>query len=241
MKKRTITLLILLFITAAVCWRGLQLSESHRISDSSEADGNAKISGHRADFFGKPDGRDRGPSPRQLGNPSGGLSGGAKSAPKSFGARISGEVQAGETLVMGGYRLPDGTHAFTFITPSSVRMEDGSEAIVLKTRAMATTPDQARSLGMDSLVTQDSTADHQAEAWSAQETASMVLKTTSTGKGTPWMITPSLMVKPGEPATIRIDGRRGAPSYSVEATVRKTADGNFSIQTEVVHTPDNQP
>lgn len=147
---------------------------------------------------------------------------------KLYSALVTADIKAGETLVMGGYRTPDGKHEFTLLTPSIITTPDGEEQIMLKSNMLSIGPEFAKESGMDSLTTPERTADGRAEAWNRSSLQS-TMTSASQWDDTRIKASPSIISRPGEPFSIGI-GQEGGPGYQIEATVNSNADGSFSIE-----------
>ena len=141
---------------------------------------------------------------------------------------VSADIKAGETLVMGGYRTPDGKHEFTLLTPSVITGPDGEEQIILNSRMLSVGPEFAKESGMDSLTTPKRTADGRAEAWS-QSSLRSTMESASQSEGIEIAASPRVTSRPGEPVSLRL-GQEGGPGYHIEAIINPTEDGGFSIE-----------
>lgn len=240
MNKRAsaITLIILLLIAAVVSVTGLLNGDSGKGPSSDKRADGAEISDHRPGQTGNPTTDLRGPSPRHLGNPSTGLTKNAKPAtPEPYTSTVKGDLQPGETLVMGGQLLPNGLHEFTFMTPTAITLEDGTQAIKLETRTIGIKPEFARERGLNSLTTLDRHTQQRAEAWSAEDTNSTLQ---SLSDDSIMLSSPDIIVRPGQAAKSGIGDQNGGPGYSTETTATINADGSFSIESKVVRVPARQ-
>lgn len=153
-----------------------------------------------------------------------------------FSATVDAEIKPGETLVMGGYRTPDGNHEFTLLKPELVTLEDGSKAIKLRPLALSIGEGFALESGMNSLTTKAPIADQNAEAWQ-QEDVHTTLRSASQDTESRIMTAPTVVVTPGEPFTISVGGEDGSPQYSIEATMSMNANGTFQIQSRTERSP----
>lgn len=159
---------------------------------------------------------------------------------EKFSSTVHAEIRQGETLVLGGYQLPDGSHEFTMLTPSLETMEDGSQMISIQSKTLTISPDFARQSGMDTLTTRYPTADQHAEAWSEEDMRSTLLGA-STANGTNLMNAPRVTAVPGQPITINIAADEGKAHYSIETAVHTTTQGGFSITSRMMRTSPQEP
>lgn len=235
MKRHTlaITLIILLLLLGVVCLQALR-NEPSGTGPSHPASGQAERP-HQVNA--KDGGRTQG---NRQGNANSGLHelGNPKPA-TSFSSTVTAEIQAGETLVMGGYRTPDGNHEFTMLTPTLVTMEDGSQRISMASKALSISPDLARKLGLDTLTTGYATADQHAEAWSQAEMLS-IIRAISHAEGTQFMSAPSVSSLPGEKISLNVGSGNG-PSYAITTTANTTDHGGFSMHSIVERNTGEEP
>ena len=154
-----------------------------------------------------------------------------------FTASVHAEIEAGETLVMGGYRKPDGSHEFTFLTPTVVTLEDGRELIQLRSRVLAVGPEFAKSSGMDSLATPAPNTEDSSEAWSQADTLA-TLRSASESQGAAIMNSPNISITSGETFGLNFGNQNlGGASYSIGGTVTRNNTGGFSIEANTERTP----
>ncbi len=144
-----------------------------------------------------------------------------------FGVRIDGAIKAGETLVMGGNAGPDGGHEFTFVTPTTVRLEDGSEGVRLDMRVLRGGGRLIEESGLKSLSGNAGSGIQVAEAWS-QERVRRIMDRFDVAV----FSGPSVVATAGESFTLRVGEGEGS-SYSLGGTVSPDGDGGFAIRSDL--------
>ena len=148
-----------------------------------------------------------------------------------FSSTVNVEIAAGETLVTGGYKRADGHHELTFMTPTTITLEDGSEGIRLTPRVLSIDPEFAKANGLGTLATNARNTLQHAEAWNQKELTS-ILRAASQHGDANIMAAPTMLSKPSMPVTLSMgDG------YSIESTVERTATGGFAIKARIERTP----
>ena len=148
---------------------------------------------------------------------------------------VNVEIAAGETLVTGGYKRADGYHELTFMTPTTVTLEDGSEAVRLTPRILAVDPEFAKANGLDTLATNARNTLQHAEAWNQKELTA-ILHAAGQHDGVGIMAAPTILSNSSEPSTISFE-EPGKTRYSIVSSIEKTATGGFAIKARVQRTP----
>jgi hypothetical protein len=162
------------------------------------------------------------------------------SAPLSkemFSSTVDVEIAAGETLVTGGYKRADGKYELTFMTPTTVTMEDGTEMIKLFSRVLAVDSEFVKANGLGTLATNARNTLQHAEAWN-QEEMTATMKAASQNDNSEFTSPPAILTSPSssKPFTLNM-GEPGKASYSIESTIGKTATGGFAIKARVERAP----
>lgn len=83
---------------------------------------------------------------------------------------VSAEISPGETLVTGGYKTADGNYEITFLTPRSVTLSDGREAIEVKSQVLSVGSEFVQENDLETLVTNARNTLQHAEAWKQDDT-----------------------------------------------------------------------
>lgn len=148
---------------------------------------------------------------------------------------VRAEINAGETLVSGGYRTADGDYELTFFTPRSITLEDGREAIEVESRVVSVGSGHVDAHGLGSLATNTKNTLQHAEAW-MQDDVKGFLAAAGESEGINILASPKIVTLPSSPFTLSI-GDAGGAQYSLEGNVAKNANGSFSIQSRVERTP----
>jgi hypothetical protein len=148
---------------------------------------------------------------------------------------VNAEISPGETLVTGGYKTADGNYEFTFLTPRSVTLSDGSERIEIKSRVLSVGPEVVQENGLDSLATNARHTLQHAEAWKQDDT-DVTLSSMTKAEGMRITTFPTILASP----STSFGGKSllGGTQFSLEATVAKNSGGNFSIQSRIERTPE---
>lgn len=139
---------------------------------------------------------------------------------------VRAELSPDETLVTGGYKRPDGNYEFAFLTPSSVTLSDGSQAVRVQSSILIAGPQVVKENGLDSLATNARNTLQHAEAWE-QEYTEATLRSLAKAEGTGVMTAPSVIVSDSKP--FELEAPDEAPFVLVGSAV-KNSDGNFSVQ-----------
>lgn len=117
---------------------------------------------------------------------------------------LRAELKSGETVVTGGYRLPDGKRLYAFAKPV-VEQVDGQDMIKIEGRYLSLTDDAGKAVGLDSLATNAANTLQHGEVWVPAEEESVFDQLTGTA-GTDIVTYPSLSVRPGGSGTISVGG-----------------------------------
>ena len=153
---------------------------------------------------------------------------------KTFSSTVNIEIAAGETLVTGGYQRANGQYELTFLTPTSVIQEDGSEAIKLSSRILSVDPSFISENKLGALTTRTRNTLQHAEAWN-QDKLSNTLKAASQHQNTDIMSSPSILAHPGKTAKISrvIHKTFSQTRFTIESNITTTSDGSFVIKARV--------
>ena len=82
---------------------------------------------------------------------------------------VTAELKEGETLVMGGYRKPNGSHEFILVTPRNVDIKGYEGMIQLQARIFSLEPEHLEQSGLAGLATDKRNADGKSEVWKLEE------------------------------------------------------------------------
>lgn len=115
---------------------------------------------------------------------------------------LRAELKSGETVVTGGYRLPDGKRLYAFAKPV-VEQVDGLDMIKIEGRYLSLTDDAGKTVGLDSLATNAANTLQHGEVWVPAEEESVFAQLAGTA-GTDIVTYPSLSVRPGASGTISV-------------------------------------
>lgn len=147
---------------------------------------------------------------------------------------VNAEINPGETLVTGGYKTADGNYELTLLTPRSVTLEDGREAIEVDGKVLSVGSEFAEAHGLETLATNAKNTLQHAEAWKQDDVA----KTFAAGRdaeGVGMMSAPKVTVLPSTPFTLSIGEKNGA-QFSIEGTVARSPNGSYAIQSRIERT-----
>lgn len=136
-----------------------------------------------------------------------------------------------ETLVMGGYRTPDGRHELTLLTPRRVTLDDGREAFEVKGMVIIVSPEFVEAHQLGTLATSDKHSRQRAEAWGRQEVANMMVSALDSD-GVNVLSTPMITALPSASFRMRIGDLDGT-YYMFDGTILGSGDGNIAIQSQV--------
>ena len=148
---------------------------------------------------------------------------------------VNAEINPGETLVTGGYKTADGNYELTLLTPRSVTLEDGREAIEMDGKVLSVGSDFVRSHGLETLATNAKNTLQHAEAW-MQDEVSRTLAAARDAEGAGILSSPKVLTLPSQSFTVSI-GKTDDAQFSLEATVVRSSKGSFAIQSRVERTP----
>lgn len=148
---------------------------------------------------------------------------------------VNAEINPGETLVTGGYKTANGNYELTLLTPRRVTLEDGREAIEMDSKVLSIGSDFVRSHGLETLATNARNTLQHAEAW-MQDDVSRTLAAARDAKGVGILSAPKVVTLPSESFAVSIGETDGA-QFSLEATVARSSNGSFAIQSRVERTP----
>jgi len=148
---------------------------------------------------------------------------------------VNAEIKPGETLVTGGYRTSNGNHELTLLTPRSLILEDGREAIEMDGKVLSVGTEFISAHGLEPLVTNARNTLQHAEAW-MQDEVSKTLSAAREAKETGIFSSPKILTIPSEPFTLSMSDSDGA-QFSLEGRVTRNLNGNFVIQSRVERTP----
>ncbi len=137
---------------------------------------------------------------------------------------VTAEIEVGETLVMGGYRKPDGSHEFILITPKTVAIEGQDSLIQLESRVLSYDPEHLEQNGLAGMATEKRNADGRSQVWRLEE------RSGSLQQAKQFTASPTITVTPGEAAKVQIGQEDGGEGFSIEVTATQTEAGSFSIQ-----------
>ena len=148
---------------------------------------------------------------------------------------VNAEINPGETLVTGGYRTADGNYELTLLTPRSVTLEDGREAIEVDGKVLSVGSDFVGAHGLETLATNARNTLQHAEAWMQDDVAS-TLAAARDAEGAGVLSSPKVITLPSTSFTVSIGEADGA-QFSFEGTVARSPSGSFAIQSRVERTP----
>lgn len=147
---------------------------------------------------------------------------------------VNAQIKPGETLVTGGYRRDDGNYELTFVTPRSVTLEDGREAIEISSKIISVGAGFVASQGLDSIATNARNTLQHGESW-MQDDVQKTLTAAAGTDGVRLMSSPKVTIFPSAPFTLNLMEEDGT-EFSIEGTATKQPDGSFAIQTRVERT-----
>ena len=148
---------------------------------------------------------------------------------------VNAEINLGETLVTGGYKTADGNYELTFLTPCSVTLEGGREAIEIDSKVLSVGSDFVRSHGLETLATNTRNTLQHAEAW-MQDDVSRTLAAARDAEGVGIFSSPKILTRLGESCNVNI-GKTDGAQFSLETTVARGSNESFAIQARVERTP----
>lgn len=148
---------------------------------------------------------------------------------------VNAEIKPGETLVTGGYRRTDGNYEMTLLTPRSVTLEEGREAIEMDGKVLSVGSEFVGAHGLEALATNATNTLQHGGAW-MQEDVAGALRAASESEWVAILSTPKIVALPSTPFTLTF-GEKGGDQFSIEGTATKMPNGSFAIQSRVERTP----
>ncbi len=115
---------------------------------------------------------------------------------------LRAELNSGEVVVTGGYRLPDGRRLYAFAKPS-LHAVDGGDMVTIEGRYITLTDEVGKSVGLDNLATNAANTLQHGEVWVPGEDEAVLAQLKDT-PGTEVLDYRSLSVAPGRSGTISI-------------------------------------
>ena len=226
--KSTVVLAVLLLLTiiAIVHFKDKSNTQQIETSPGKQPDDQTQVRGSMRDTSAIPDA-----APPNRKSSAQDAQSAKKAGPLSkerFSSTVHMEIAAGETLVTGGYQRSNGQYELTFITPSMVTLEDGSEAINLTSKVLSVDPGFIKEIGLEGLTTKRRNSLQHAEAWKQKklrDTLGLAIQQTQSGI----ISSPSILAKPSTPATIVMESE-GKTRFSIESTLEKSSSGGFVIK-----------
>lgn len=153
----------------------------------------------------------------------------------TLSSTVNAEINSGETLVTGGYKTPDGNYELILLTPSSVTLEDGSEAVEIESKFLSVGSEFVGAHGLETLATNARNTLQHAEAWMREDTAN-TLQAARKSEGVGILSAPKVVTLPSQPFTL-ILGETGGDRFTVDGTVARSPGGKFAIQSRVERIP----
>ena len=153
----------------------------------------------------------------------------------ALSSTVNCEIKPGETLLTGGYMTADGKYEMTFMTPSSVTLDDGTEGIKVSARMLSVGSEFVSANGLETLATNAKNTLQHGEAWK-QDDVVKTMQAASRAEGADIMTAPSITARPSESFTLGF-GEAGGTQFTIEGTVARSPNGNFAIQSRVERTP----
>ena len=80
---------------------------------------------------------------------------------------VTAKIQAGESLVTGGYKTANGNYELTIITPRIMLSKDGGEMIEIKTKIFSVAQEFVAANDLESITTDARNTFQHAEAWNS--------------------------------------------------------------------------
>ena len=140
------------------------------------------------------------------------------------------EIAAGETLVTGGYQRANGQYELTFLSPTLVTQEDGTETIRLSSRILSVGPAFIAENDLGALTTRTRNTLQHAESWGPTK-LKHTFKAASEHQSTEILSSPTVLTKSGELATLAIETQR--MKFKIESNISKTSTGGFVLRAHV--------
>ena len=151
---------------------------------------------------------------------------------------VNCEIKPGETLLTGGYMKADGKYEMTFMTPSSVTLDDGTEGIKVSARMLSVESDFVSANGLETLATNAKNTLQHGEAWK-QDDVAKTMQAASKTDGAEIMSAPSITARLSQPFTLSF-GEAGRDQFTIDGTVTRSPNGSYAIQSRIERTPKAQ-
>lgn len=148
---------------------------------------------------------------------------------------VNAEINPGETLVTGGYRTAHGNYELTLLTPRSVTLEDGREAIEVDGKVLSIGSEFVGAQGLETLATNARNTLQHAESWKQHDVAK-TLAAARIAEGIDMMTLPKVTVPPSGQFSV-ILGEKNGVHFSIEGTVARSPNGSYAIQSRIERTP----
>ena len=148
---------------------------------------------------------------------------------------VNCEIKPGETLLTGGYMTADGKYEMTFMTPSSVTLDDGTEGIKVSARMLSVGSEFVSANGLETLATNAKNTLQHGEAWK-QDDVAKTMQAASKTDGAELMSAPSITARLSEPFTLSF-GEAGRGQFTIDGTVTRSPNGSYAIQSRIERTP----
>jgi len=136
---------------------------------------------------------------------------------------LRAELNSGEVVVTGGYRLPDGRRLYAFAKPS-LQEVNGAEVVTIEGRYITLTDEVGKAVGLDNLATNAANTLQHGEVWVPGEDDAVLAQLKGT-PGTEVLDYRSLSVEPGRSGIISI----GNIQLKVTPTLTKK-DGGLGLE-----------
>ena len=143
---------------------------------------------------------------------------------------VNATIRQGETLVTGGYMTADGNYELTLLTPRSVFIEGGREAIEVEAHILSVGPEFTKAQGLENLLTNARNTLQHAEAWT-QLGRDQTLAAASGGGEAAVVSFPNVITAASVPF------KMSSGEYSFEGTFAQNSDGGISIQSRIERSP----
>ncbi len=117
---------------------------------------------------------------------------------------LSAQLKSGESVVTGGYLLPDGKRLYAFVQPT-VQLVNGENLVRINSRVRAITDDAGSAVGLDGLATNAANTIQHGEVWFADEQAA-VLSLLDESAGTDALAYPALTLRSGGSGMLELNG-----------------------------------
>lgn len=148
---------------------------------------------------------------------------------------VNAEINPGETLVTGGYMTADGNYELTLLTPRSIVLDDGREAIEIGANILSVGSAFAEAHGLETLTTNARNTLQHVESW-MHDDVTETLRAANDAEGVALISSPKVVALSSTSFTVSIGEVDGA-QFSIEGSATKNPSGSFSIQSRVERTP----